>query len=123
MTDCPFCRIAAGDDAAVLVRDWGDVYAIRPRRGGVHPGHLLVIPRRHVVDAGEDPVTTAAVMLRAAELVADLHAANLICSKRRPATQSVRHLHVHVVPRVADDGLALPWTSNADQGSRSAAKA
>ena len=110
MTDCPFCRIAAGRDSTTLVRDWGDVYAIRPRSGGVHPGHLLVIPRRHVADVGEDPATAAAVMLHAAELVAELPAANVISSKQGPATQTVFHLHVHVVPRTLGDGLALPWT-------------
>ena len=49
-------------------------------------------------------------MRRAAELMAERPAANLITSKGREATQSVFHLHVHVVPRAAGDGLPLPWT-------------
>lgn len=49
-------------------------------------------------------------MRRAAELMAELPAANLITSKGDAATQSVLHLHVHVVPRQADDDLPLPWT-------------
>jgi len=53
---------------------------------------------------------TATVMRRAAELMAELPAANIITSKGREATQSVFHLHVHVVPRQADDDLPLPWT-------------
>lgn len=51
---------------------------------------------------------TAAVMRRAAELMAEHRAANLITSKGPEATQTVHHLHV--VPRQADDGLPLPWT-------------
>ncbi|WP_432758557.1 RapZ C-terminal domain-containing protein [Streptomyces lydicamycinicus] len=63
---CAFCRMAAGTDPAPLVRDWPDAFAIVPRRP-VTPGHLLVIPRRHVRDATTDPAVTAAVMQRAAE--------------------------------------------------------
>ena len=51
-------------------------------------------------------------MHRASELAADLGGdMNLITSKGRPATQSVFHLHLHLVPRKVDDGLALPWYS------------
>ena len=108
--DCPFCAIATGDAPATIDREWPDAIAIRPRRGGVNDSHVLVIPRAHVADAGEDPAITAAVMARAAELMAERPSANLITSKGRPATQSVMHLHVHVVTRTKDDGLPLPWT-------------
>jgi histidine triad (HIT) family protein len=110
MTDCPFCKIAAGDEPATIVREWHDAIAIRPRGGGVNASHTLVIPRVHVADAGENPAVTAAVMARAAELMAERPAANLITSKGRDATQSVFHLHVHVITREAGDGLPLPWT-------------
>ncbi|WP_251059428.1 MULTISPECIES: HIT family protein [unclassified Streptomyces] len=81
-----------------------------PRTGGVTEGHVMVLPRVHVHDAGTDPEVTAAVMRRAAELMAELPAANLITSKGVAATQSVFHLHVHVVPRQDGDDLPLPWT-------------
>ncbi|MGW4805835.1 HIT family protein [Kitasatospora sp. NPDC004272] len=108
--DCPFCALADGTTPAQLVRAWPDAIAIRPRSGGVNDGHLLVIPREHVADAGTDPDVTATVMRRAAELLAEHPAANLITSKGADATQTVFHLHVHLVPRRADDGLPLPWT-------------
>jgi len=107
---CTFCSIAAGTAPAVIVREWADALAIRPRSGGVTEGHVMVLPRVHVEDAGTDPDVTAVVMRRAAELMAERPAANLITSKGREATQSVFHLHVHVVPRAAGDGLPLPWT-------------
>ncbi|MFD5564972.1 HIT family protein [Kitasatospora griseola] len=110
MTSCVFCAIAAGTAPAVVVCEWPDAIAIRPRSGGVNPGHLLVIPRAHVADVGSDPVVSAAVMARAAELAADLPAANVITSKGSAATQTVFHLHIHVVPRADGDGLPLPWT-------------
>lgn len=106
---CVFCAIAAGTAPAVIVREWPDALVIRPRSGGVTEGHVMVLPRVHVDDAGTDPEVTAAVMRRAAELMAEQPAANLITSKGREATQSVFHLHVHVVPRQADDGFPLPW--------------
>jgi histidine triad (HIT) family protein len=108
--DCAFCAIAAGTVPATIDREWPDALAIRPRRGGVNDSHVLVIPRTHVADAGEDPAVTAAVMARAAELMAERPSANLITSKGRPATQSVFHLHVHVITRAVGDGLPLPWT-------------
>lgn len=96
MAACVFCSIVAGRSPAVVVREWGDVIAIRPL-DPVTPGHLLVIPHTHVADVGEDPVVSARTMACAA-------------SKGTDATQTVFHLHVHVVPRRAEDALPLPWT-------------
>jgi histidine triad (HIT) family protein len=50
---------------------------------------------------------TAAVMRRAAELATP--PCNIITSAGTEATQTVFHLHVHIVPREAGDGLELPW--------------
>ncbi len=112
-TVCPFCaRVAAGD----IDLSWPGCVAFEPRSPLV-PGHLLVLPRRHVADAAVDPQLTAVVMRCAAEVVqrrrrldADLDH-NLITSIGSAATQSVPHLHVHVVPRWHGDGLRLPWTA------------
>ena len=108
--DCVFCDIVAGEAPATVVRSWGDTLAIKPR-GGVHSGHVLVIPHTHVADVGENPGVSARTMACAAELAAELPAANVITSKGVAATQTVFHLHVHVVPRSADDGLLLPWSA------------
>ncbi len=116
---CSLCAVVSGRAPAIVVREWPDAVAVRPRSGGVAEGHVLVIPRVHVQDAGVDPVVTAAVMARAAELMAALPNANLVSSKGIAASQTQRHLHVHVVPREFGDGLPLPWTpqqaSRADQ--------
>jgi histidine triad (HIT) family protein len=105
---CPFCKIIAGLAPATIVREWDDALAIEPL-GPVVPGHLLVIPKTHVVDFLADPDVTAATFRRAAELGSG--DANLITSSGVAATQSVFHLHVHLVPRAEGDGLALPWSS------------
>jgi len=106
---CVFCAIVAGEGPAVVVREWDDVIAIRPLRP-VTSGHVLVIPHAHVADLGDDPSVSARAMTCAAELAATLPAANVITSKGSAATQTVFHLHVHVVPRCEGDGLPLPWT-------------
>ncbi|MGW9211781.1 HIT family protein [Embleya sp. NPDC055664] len=110
LNNCAFCAIAVGEAPAVIIREWPDAFAVRPRGGGVNNGHVFVLPRVHVADAGTDPEVTAAVMRRAAELMAEHPAANIITSKGKAASQSVLHLHVHVVPRQEDDRLPLPWT-------------
>lgn len=106
---CTFCGIAVGREPATVLAQWDDAIAIRPRRP-VAPGHILVIPRQHVTDVGVDPAVSAATMAHAAELAANLPSANIITSKGALATQSVYHLHLHVVPRHEGDGLPLPWT-------------
>jgi histidine triad (HIT) family protein len=108
---CAFCAIVAGRAPAAVVRRWDTVLAIRPRRGGVAPGHLLVIPHVHVADVGTCPATSAEVFAAAAELAGELPACNVITSRGRAASQTVEHLHAHVVPRNPFDGLALPWTT------------
>lgn len=105
---CVFCDIVAGTAPAHVVADWPEAIAIVPL-GPVVDGHVLVIPRKHVADFAENPGVTAATMRRAAEHGAQYDSANIITSMGRAATQSVRHLHIHVVPRSADDGLMVPW--------------
>jgi histidine triad (HIT) family protein len=74
-------------------------------------GHTLIAPVRHVVSAAADPVVAAAAMLAAATEARRWAAVNIITSVGAAATQTVPHLHVHVVPRVAGDQLALPWST------------
>lgn len=89
----------------------------------VTPGHFLVIPRAHVVSALESPNEAARAMHLAAELAANMgmDAANFITSAGSAATQTVGHLHIHVIPRAWNDGLALPWTGQQQLEDRLAA--
>lgn len=114
---CPFCEIVAGRAHADFVQVWDDAIAIVPHNP-VAPGHTLVIPRDHVRDFGTDPDVSAIAMYRAAELVQGPQAMNLITSRGREATQSVFHLHLHLVPRAENDGLALPWYSGRSRTTR-----
>ena len=106
---CPFCAIIDGSEPAEWVHEWTDAIAIIPLNPVV-PGHVLVIPRAHVTDASVDPLVTGMAAARAAELASlSPEHFNLITSAGEHATQTVPHLHWHLVPRRAGDGLALPW--------------
>ncbi|WP_039831328.1 HIT family protein [Nocardiopsis valliformis] len=109
---CVFCEIAAGRSPATVVRRWADALAIVPLNP-VTDGHLLVIPHQHVTNAATAPLVTATTVMHAASLLAESgRQANLIANVGPDATQTVFHLHWHIVPRTAGDGLRLPWSAN-----------
>ena len=108
--DCAFCDPARLPEHEVRHSPGGLAYRVFEPLDPVTPGHLLVVPVDHVADATEDPGVAAGAMFVAAGLAVQHDAANIITSIGTPATQSVFHLHVHVVPRREDDGLHLPWT-------------
>lgn len=111
MTDCVFCKIVRHEAPADYIAEWPEAVAFKPLNP-VTPGHILVVPAVHVADFAQNLVVTSAVMARAASLVNTLphNDWNLITSKGPAATQTVYHLHVHLVPRRPGDGLHLPWT-------------
>lgn len=107
---CVFCEIVAGRGPAKIVQRCRrhDTIALVPL-SPVVDGHVLFIPREHVADLANDPRVTGMVMECASAYAGRYPSANVLTSMGRPATQSVFHLHVHVVPRAEDDGLMLPW--------------
>lgn len=114
MNDCIFCEIIAGREPARMVAAWPEAIAFHPLLP-VTPGHVLVVPTTHVADFIENANVAADTMRLAAVVASSLNAKadwNLITSKGHAATQSVLHLHLHLVPRRPNDGLALPWTVN-----------
>ena len=117
---CVFCAIANEEAPAKVIDRWPDSIAIEPLNP-VTEGHILVLPRVHVSSFVEQPAITGLVMQRAALIarrrwfeVRGQHAFNLITSAGEDATQTVFHLHVHLVPRRPGDGLHLPWTGQHD---------
>lgn len=116
MSGCVFCAIIRGDAPAEIVCQWDDAIAIVPLNPVV-PGHVLVIPTEHVASFFSSPRVSAQTMRRASEMVHGVENFcdhpldyNIITSVGRAATQTVKHLHAHLVPRHHGDGLALPWT-------------
>lgn len=114
---CPFCEIVAGRAPATVLGEWKggawgtEVMAIVPLNPVVE-GHILVLPKTHLVDFTKGAQVCGDVMTRASILAHKMRQpVNLITSAGREATQSVWHFHAHLVPRIAGDGLALPWYS------------
>ena len=105
---CVFCGIIAAGD---YDDESGGIVSFAPLNP-VRPGHRLIVPVAHVIDALEDPQVTARTMAYAAEVAnaRGLRPCNIMTSVGAEATQSVFHLHIHIVPRSAGDGLMLPWT-------------
>ena len=106
---CVFCAIVAGDTAADLVYE-DDVAVGFLDRSPLFHGHTLVVPTRHVVTLGDlagDEVgpffERVAHISRA--MPGALGAQGTFVANNNVVSQSVAHLHVHVVPRVKGDGL------------------
>jgi histidine triad (HIT) family protein len=107
--DCDFCEIVAGVREAQVVWD-DDVALAFLDRSPLFRGHTLVVPRRHVVTLGE--LERAAVgpffervQLIAASMPEAFGVDGTFVANNNVVSQSVAHLHVHVVPRTRGDGL------------------
>src|SRR5688572_9231382 len=107
--NCLFCRIVSGEVPAVRVYEDINSIAFLDHRPLFH-GHALLIPRKHfetLVDLPQEQVgplfTAAQTLARAIELA--MNAEGTFVAMNNRVSQSVPHLHVHVVPRRRKDGL------------------
>ena len=111
MSDCLFCRILAGEVPSEEVLSTEGTYAFRDINPTA-PTHVLVIPRRHIADAGEvgpEDADTLAELLTTAQAVAraegvDERGYRLVFNVGEDALNSVGHLHLHVI-----GGRRLGW--------------
>ncbi|MFB6294143.1 MAG: HIT family protein [Candidatus Nanohaloarchaea archaeon] len=112
---CPFCQIVKGKMDAHVVAETGDALAfldVNP----VSKGHTLVIPKQHADELTDLDTGGAAAVF---SLVRDLSAAmedglrpegiNVLQSNGEAAGQEIHHMHVHVIPRYASDGLSFSF--------------
>ena len=104
-----FCGIVDGSVAADLVFDDEIVVAFLDR-SPLFVGHTLVIPRSHVVTMADLPVAEVGPFWRrvqhlSAEIPRVLGAEGTFVANNNVVSQTVAHLHVHVVPRRKGDGL------------------
>jgi histidine triad (HIT) family protein len=119
---CVFCAIVAGETPADVVHEDDDFVAFLDARP-VFKGHTLLVPRDHVDTLPDlpavlrDPFLALAQRLAAA-MVDGLEAQGSFVAVNNTVSQSVPHLHLHVVPRTKGDGLRgffWPRTKYADE--------
>jgi histidine triad (HIT) family protein len=118
---CVFCSIVAGEIAAEVVLEETDLVAFLDARP-VFKGHALLVPREHVVTLPDLPARLRDTFLGAGQrlaraMVDGLGAQGSFVAVNNVVSQSVPHLHLHVVPRTKGDGLRgffWPRTKYAD---------
>ncbi len=106
---CAFCAIVAGDAPAHIVASDDHTLAfldVRP----VFPGHVLLVPRDHHETLGDLPAALVGPLFAAAQRLAravetGMEAHGTFVAMNNTVSQSVPHLHVHIVPRRKGDGL------------------
>ncbi|MGQ9779831.1 MAG: HIT family protein [Bacillota bacterium] len=120
---CLFCRIVAGREPAYPVYEDESHLAFLDRRP-LFPGHSLLIPKEHYQTLTDLPEEAVGPLFRLARLLARaveeaMAAEGTFVAINNRVSQSVPHLHVHVVPRRRGDGLRgffWPRQSYRDEG-------
>jgi histidine triad (HIT) family protein len=107
--DCVFCRIVAGETSAHVVLDEDTTMAFLDARP-VFPGHCLLVPRAHHETLADLPADLLEPVFESAQRLARAVEAGMkvdgtFVAINNRVSQSVPHLHVHVVPRRRKDGL------------------
>ena len=106
---CVFCAIASGESAAHVVLDDDVCLAFLDKTPLFH-GHVLVVPRAHVVTLADLPEGDVAPFFARVQAISRalpeaLGAEGTFVAMNNIVSQSVAHLHAHVVPRTKGDGL------------------
>ena len=118
---CLFCSIVAGEVDSQKVLETEEMVGFLDSRP-VFKGHTLLVPRRHLVTLPDLPAELRSPFLEAgqrlaAAMVTGLGAQGSFVAMNNTVSQSVAHLHMHVVPRTKGDGLRgffWPRTKYAD---------
>jgi len=109
VTDCLFCSIVSGETPAEVVLETAEFAAFLDHRP-VFKGHVLLVPRQHVATLPDLPSALRDGFLEQAQrlarvMVEGLGAQGSFVAMNNTVSQSVPHLHLHVVPRTRGDGL------------------
>jgi histidine triad (HIT) family protein len=116
-SDCVFCKVVAGQIPATRVYEDDDVLAFLDI-GPISEGHTLVIPKRHYEKLEDCPAEVLKNLIaplgKVAGAVKEAAAAdgyNVLCNVGKAAGQLVGHIHFHIIPRKAGDGVFAKWPS------------
>lgn len=113
--ECIFCKLIAGEIPAARVCEDELTIAFMDI-GQVNPGHVLVASKRHAETLFDLEPAEASAIMQTAQRIAhavrdafDPPGLTLLQANGKASDQTVRHVHMHVVPRHAQDGIALSW--------------
>jgi histidine triad (HIT) family protein len=106
---CAFCDVVAGAVPAEIVWQSADSIAFLDHRP-LFPGHVLLIPRQHIETLADLPAPQVGPLFQAAQRLekaveSAMEAEGTFIAVNNKVSQSVPHLHVHIVPRRKGDGL------------------
>ena len=109
VTQCVFCKIIARDVEAVVVFEDEVSLAFLDYRP-LFPGHCLLVPKTHFETLADLPLNLIGPFFETAQLLASavetaLKAQGSFVAMNNRVSQSVPHLHIHIVPRNKGDGL------------------
>lgn len=114
--ECIFCKIANGEiPSKTLYED--EYFRIILDLGPATKGHALILPKEHADNLYELPEEIASKVMvlakkTAIKMVEKLHCdgLNLVQNNGEAAGQTVRHFHLHMIPRYLNDGQSINWT-------------
>ncbi len=117
MSDCIFCKIAAKEIPATVIYEDDNVLGFMDI-GPIIKGHALVISKKHYDPVTETPDEILAKLHLVAKRIAQAQlnglgadGVNIMQNNGVAAGQEVPHIHVHVIPRFADDGHRWNWNA------------
>lgn len=106
---CVFCKRIANEEYDDKFANFVWFEPLNP----VTKGHMLIVPVKHTANLNSPDLEAEQVGWALRYFTNDQDQYNLITSKGTDATQTIQHLHFHIVPRAENDGLMLPWTNQA----------
>ena len=115
MENCIFCKIAAGEIPSNTIYE-DDSFRVILDLGPATKGHALVLPKNHYADLFEIPEDVLADAAKVAKKVAgtmkeklSCDGLNLVQNNGEAAGQTVKHFHLHLIPRYKDDNQNILW--------------
>lgn len=113
--DCIFCKIANGSIPSKTIYE-DEKFRVILDLGPATKGHALIIPKEHYADIYEIPEETIGDAMKLAKKMAGLMTDKLGCdgfnivqNNGEAAGQTVKHFHIHLIPRYKDDGQHILW--------------
>lgn len=113
--DCIFCKIANGEIPSKTIYE-DEKFRVILDLGPATKGHALIIPKQHYADIFEIPEETVGDAMKLAKKMAELMTEKLGCdgfnivhNNGETAGQTVKHFHIHLIPRYKDDGQHILW--------------